>query len=195
MSEQHGYQLDLADVNGPLSRASCSCGAWSHPLAGGPRAVRDRSGCAGGVHAACARRRNYPDGTEVGRAPSRRACCDQPSRPASPVAAARHGRTGEPVARCPVPPSGARRQTSDGTSLRSASTRRSTRWSRSSPAGWLRTTPSRSSPTASATCSTGSPPTPALQSRSAERRQGLWLDQLVRRMPRTPRLHPGVSTT
>ena len=39
-------------------------------LAGGPRAVRDRSGCAGGVHAACARRRNYPDGTEVGRASS-----------------------------------------------------------------------------------------------------------------------------
>ena len=31
MSEQHGYQLDLADVNGPLYRASCSCEAWSHP--------------------------------------------------------------------------------------------------------------------------------------------------------------------
>jgi hypothetical protein len=37
----------------------------------------------------------------VGRAPSRRACCDQPSRPASPVAAARHGRTGQPVSPLP----------------------------------------------------------------------------------------------
>ncbi len=89
-----------------------------------------------------------------------------------------------PAHRCTTPPPS--KLLSRRSTPRSASTRRSTRWLRSSPAGWLRTTPNRSSPTGCATCSTGSPPTPALQSRSAERRQGSWLDQLVRRMPRTP---------
>jgi len=182
-------------VNRPLYRASCSCGAWSHLFAGALGAVRDRSGCAGGVHAACARRRDYPDGSEVGRAPSRRACFDQPLSRRRQLRQPGTGALGSQSARCPVPPSGARPATSDLTSLRSASTRRNTRWSRGSPAGWLRTTPCRSSPTGCVSCSTGSPPTPAFQSRSAERRQGSWLDQLVRWMPRSPRLPPGVSTT
>jgi len=63
------------------------------------------------------------------------------------------GALGSQLAGCPVPPSGARRETSDVTPLRSASTRRSTRWLRSSPAGWLRTTPSRRSDCSVATTS------------------------------------------
>jgi len=89
-----------------------------------------------------------------------------------------------PAHRCTTPPP--LKPRSRRSTPRSASTRRSTRWLRSSPSGWPRTTPSRSSPTGCATCSTGSPLTQELQSRSAERRQGSWLDQLVRRMPRTP---------
>jgi len=89
-----------------------------------------------------------------------------------------------PAHRCTTPPPMKLR--SRRSPPRSVSTRRSTRWLRSSPSGWLRTTPSRSSPTGCATCSTGSPPTQVPQSRSAERRQGSWLDQLVRRMRRTP---------
>jgi len=40
MGEQHGYQLDLADVNGPVYRASCSCG-WLCPTR--PQALVDRA--------------------------------------------------------------------------------------------------------------------------------------------------------
>jgi len=93
---------DSARREQTLIPSKLSCGAWSHPwLVDLERSGTDRAAQAAYTLHVLDSGTIYLDGTEVGRAPSRRACCDQPSRPSSPVAAARHGRTGQPVGPLP----------------------------------------------------------------------------------------------
>jgi len=117
---------------------------------------------------------------------ARQACCDQRSRPASPVAAARHGRTGQPVS--PLPGAAVRCAPTDvrrhfaavsiyqaqyplvaGFAVRLAQDRAEQEFTDGlrELLDWLAATQ-------------------AFQSGSAERRQGSWLNQLVRWMLRTP---------